>query len=422
MNTAGCPMLRATYLAALVVASACISVERTAPEISRWLHCEECSDGEREAVRALGASAVPELRRALLEGPRAAERNAMTEQYRSAHRTVPDPSRAESDYVGTLLEAYVATYQGRAVVGLADIGGSAARQALEEALARPSTFRRDVLDAARVAIGSFEAERFNLRAAPENVAFGDTLTLSRPAGPRFTSAETISVESAIYPDSLVRVLTGPDSLRFVVTALPGERVLAVKDPSNVQDSSLAIITVRTLSDANDRHLGSCASLSCLVDSAPRLVGDSGRATQFLSLWRARSSSDTVDVFRITPSQVVSVAVFLDWRPSGQLDLVWERCSDGNRLRTVGGLLLSPSPGRLPTPALPAVGMVQTDSGPGIRAALATLPAGCFLLKVMLTSPQAAVIAARLHIYSVRGAAGIRPEDLPSLHRRIDIPE
>ena len=395
-------MLLAVCGAYLMMSAACRREQAAAPDIERWLHCEECLDGEREAVRALGAAGIPELRRALLDGPRRAERDAMVQQYRSAHRSIPDPSSLESDYIGTLLEGYVASYQSRAIVGLADIGGPEARQALEEALARPSGFRSDVVDALRVAIALFEADRFTLSATPERVAFGDTLTISRPAGPRLDAFEAINIQSAIYPDSLVRVPGAGDSQRLIVTALPGERIVSVKNPADASDSSLAIIAVWTLSDANDRLLGECASFRCLADSAPQLVGDSGSATQFLSLWRTQGTSDTMDAFRVFPSQMVSVVASLDWRPAGQLDLVWERCSDGTRLPSI--------PPRTPPP--PIGSAAQVESGPGSRRSWITLPArNCYLLKVLLLSGQDGVVGARLNIESAPGA-DLPPPDRP----------
>lgn len=119
--------------------------------LEMWLECTECDRGELKAVATLGALAVPSLITTLKKGPSQAKREIMrlrlmrsykqlTEYEDSPH--VLTSTESEADYIAHYSENYVAQYQIRAAIALAEIGGPAARHALEEAQTAP--LRKDV--------------------------------------------------------------------------------------------------------------------------------------------------------------------------------------------------------------------------------------------------------------------------------------
>ncbi|HWN11155.1 MAG TPA: hypothetical protein VNO50_18090 [Pyrinomonadaceae bacterium] len=115
---------------------------QTRRTIVTYLECEECEEGELEAVVKLGESAVPTLAATLLEGPSPANREILRRQLLDTYRKLKEyekthpkakTSQGEEEYVKTYAENYVALYQTRAARALGAIGGPNARKALEEA-------------------------------------------------------------------------------------------------------------------------------------------------------------------------------------------------------------------------------------------------------------------------------------------------
>jgi hypothetical protein len=110
--------------------------------IVTYLECEECMDGESEAVVKLGRKAVPTLAAALSEGPSNVQlellRRHITTTYRKLKEyelTHPEtrPLQSEEFYVKLYTNNYVALHQSRAAMALGAIGGAEAKRALEEA-------------------------------------------------------------------------------------------------------------------------------------------------------------------------------------------------------------------------------------------------------------------------------------------------
>src|SRR5262245_10566569 len=106
--------------------------------IARWLECEECSDGELNAVVSLAQKAVPTLAATLRSGPSLASR-----QQRQLHlEQTYDQLRAQGlatnyskpAYVQAYLANYEALYRIRSAQALGAIGGAQAKQALQTAL------------------------------------------------------------------------------------------------------------------------------------------------------------------------------------------------------------------------------------------------------------------------------------------------
>ena len=114
--------------------------------IVNYMECEECDDGELQAVVKLGALAIPTLAASLREGPSPSQiemlRRNLIRTYRELKAyelTHPDAvvPGTEEQYVKTYLSNYVALYQVRAATALGKIGGPEARRALQEASVAP---------------------------------------------------------------------------------------------------------------------------------------------------------------------------------------------------------------------------------------------------------------------------------------------
>lgn len=116
-----------------------------------WLDCGECSEGEQEAVVALGEAAVPSLVASLHDGPSPARREQLRRHLEESHARLKERSRTGTEtYVQRYTENLVALHRVRAATALGVIGGPASRQALEDALAEPN--RDDVKQSIRAAL------------------------------------------------------------------------------------------------------------------------------------------------------------------------------------------------------------------------------------------------------------------------------
>lgn len=116
-----------------------------------WLECEECVDGELEAVVKLGDAIVPSLASTLQRGPTPEQlelvRRQLSDNYDALTvyaKTHPDARvpMTKDEYVRTYLDNYVALYRVRSAQALSRIGGADARKALEQA--RDAGYREDV--------------------------------------------------------------------------------------------------------------------------------------------------------------------------------------------------------------------------------------------------------------------------------------
>ena len=129
--------------------------------IVAWLECEECTDGELEAVVKLGVVAVPSLAASLREGPSPASRELLRrhlitsyqklKKYEATHPEAKVPM-GQAEYVKTYMDNYLALYQVRAATALAAIGGSDAKRALEKALKAPvrNDVRAAIIDSLKI--------------------------------------------------------------------------------------------------------------------------------------------------------------------------------------------------------------------------------------------------------------------------------
>jgi hypothetical protein len=138
---------RVLVLAGLVATlSACHPTPGEKENVRRWLLCEECNEGELEAVVPLGDRVTGMLRDALLQGPSATHRKHIQRQARERFDRLSSPTLVTAaSYVNHYDSNYIANYQAHAAIALGRIGTADARAALAEALQRDSSFRYDVL-------------------------------------------------------------------------------------------------------------------------------------------------------------------------------------------------------------------------------------------------------------------------------------
>jgi hypothetical protein len=131
--------------------------------IINYLECDECEEGELEAVVKQGPAVVSSLVATLLEGPSRANLETLRRQlitnYRELkeyERTHPDSKvpGTEEQYVKTFTENYIALYRVRAATALGAIGGPEARRALEEASRK--SLRTDVQAAVNASLAKIK--------------------------------------------------------------------------------------------------------------------------------------------------------------------------------------------------------------------------------------------------------------------------
>ena len=123
-------------------------IMRTAIE---WLECEECEDGELEAVKKEGEMIVPTLAAALERGPSGASLEILRLQlekrydklvtYSKTHPNVK-MSQSKKEFVSHYMDNYIALYHIRAIMGLSAIGGNDASAAISKA--KNGKYRDDV--------------------------------------------------------------------------------------------------------------------------------------------------------------------------------------------------------------------------------------------------------------------------------------
>lgn len=130
--------------------------------VAAWLECEECEEGQLEAVKKLGSSAVPTLGATLERGPSAASRSRVRRHLEDSYGKIAEYVKknpeeklevSQEEYVKIYLENYAANYRVRSAQALAAIGGDEARKLLSAAAVKKSS-REDVQAAIEAAAKS----------------------------------------------------------------------------------------------------------------------------------------------------------------------------------------------------------------------------------------------------------------------------
>jgi len=108
-----------------------------------YLECEECTEGQLEAVVKLGETIVPSLAASLHAGPSPASLEVLRDHLETNYDRLQKYGRThrearlemgKGEYVRTYTENFVALYQVRAATALGAIGGRKAEEALKKSL------------------------------------------------------------------------------------------------------------------------------------------------------------------------------------------------------------------------------------------------------------------------------------------------
>jgi hypothetical protein len=379
------PLILGVLAANSAFVAGCGPSERDRQTIEAWLACEECYDGQRANVRAIGQGAVPALERILRDGPSRGDRRQVRRKFQSIYAAVGQRARVgRKQYVDELEQGFIASYQKRAAISLGDIGGDRARRVLRRALEPRSvgSYRADVVQVIKLASVSLDPARFRGTVIPTIPGFGDTVVLRSPANEPFFADAAAGVDGSPYSPSEIRLFVERGRLGFAAVASSGAHILTLQNGKNQREARLII---RTLLDATDRRMTSCTDFACQIDSAPRLAGRTGSLVgprtpalvTFLSLWRTPSTSDTLDVFKFETLRPLPIRAEVDWRQKGDVDLRWVNCSTGAVVGDTSG---------------------QSRANPE-RTSVVIPGRDCWALLVVLVSSDTVPIMARLRLTS-----------------------
>ena len=301
--------------------------DREKEAIRRWVHCDECTGGEREAVRALGNRAVPRLKELLRDGPdddwTANMEAKFTTVYVAAVGTAPGSAPiAPAVYVRRALDNYKANVQKRAAMSLRDIGTQESLNALSGA--GTAVMRADV--ATMIGAPATAADSFPGSVEPLSIWIGDTIKVRPNPYEPFTGDERGSLDGAPFLRDTLHLSGNTAEFRFLA-GRPGRRILTVRNVGNSADSQQTRVLVESSSDANDRLTTSCTDNACLTTRAPRYRAVTSPIKAVFSLWRTMPRPDTLDLITLRPTNPLHVTAAVNWTPSrANVDLRWVECA------------------------------------------------------------------------------------------------
>lgn len=364
----------ASLLACLALVG-CLSPDESR-QVDAWLTCEDCLEGERDSLRAIGWRAIPYLGRAL-RGLPDAERENLRLQFGASYDRLSAAVRAglsRPTYQDRFLAAADAGYRRQAAEGLAEVGsgGSVRRAASRWYLSRslewsgaadtlPDVARRAVHDAR----ARLDYPPFGGALRDSTVAAFDTVVVLRGAGPPWDGDEDVMIPGARFADGIsapfsdgLVVRRSGDSLMMIAAAEPGRYALVVGNLGHApqrlsQRVPLAVTSLRyvghTMAGADPLQLG--------VDTV-----------RFFAL----RPTAAADHFRLEPAVATNVMVTLDWAGAAPLALALIGCLTGDTLAA----------------APPAMSP---------RALAAALLPGCWYIGVRGVVPPGRVTVARLRV-------------------------
>ena len=329
------------FAVATLLLSACKLSKDEFQTLDSWLTCDDCDSGERAAVEAMGWKAISRLKASLVRP--AAQREAVMkakfgQSYDQALMQARVPGLARKEYVDFRTANYVANYQKRAAMSLADIGsigflhGWNARRALDQAIADSAGrgYRSDVMQVVHFARATLDGPPFSGAVSPFRVSYADVIKVVAPGGQPFNGDERGVVEGGVFPPDDIPSEVVADTLLFRAVADEGPHIVTVRNVGSGSKSAYTAVLMTSVIDQNDRATSVCPplNLQCAVDSAPPIIVGRGKTfTAFLSLWGG-VGGDTLDYFRIrnTDANSVPFTARLNWRGTGNLDLSWRRCA------------------------------------------------------------------------------------------------
>lgn len=334
-----------TALATIALfAPGCRPSEREYETLDAWLLCDDCEDGEREAVREIGDKLVHTLDQAL-QSPtpqRIANKEA---QFRQVYRTLSPPplGLSESAYVAELRSNYIARYQQRAALSLGDIGGSRAitalRKARDSAVVR--AYRPDVVAVIESVLALKESDTFAGTVNPRTPRFADTVQVGQGTGLAWNGDESVRLLGSPFADSVV-IARSPNSLTFVAAALPGYTAVVIRGlgPNSSVSQVAPLQIVPPPYRANP------------PGSAPELTGYPFPQIRYLALPSA--PKDSGDHFRFEPAVSRPITASVTGADVRGGTVSWLVCS------TLGGLPVV-------APAKLAGRVVDENGGPVVGA-------------------------------------------------------
>jgi hypothetical protein len=233
--------------ALLIITLGCGPTDAERRVVTRWLTCDECTDGERDSVQAASDAVVPLLEAALDTVPTALE-DARERDLLETWGTIPQPSLSESDFVAFFLRNARATTQRRAAVALGDRGEIsillAARQSHQLGFIQ---YEEDVLSELEYAIASADSTAFTGLGPPASLEV-QPQTMSIYRGEiDYAIAVVRDANGTELPNQIV-VWTTADANIADRTEEPPRRVL-ISATGNGTTQVTASIALTTLSDA-----------------------------------------------------------------------------------------------------------------------------------------------------------------------------
>lgn len=296
----------------VLVLVGCRPSDREYATLDAWLLCDDCSNGERAAVQAIGSRLTRTLDQAV-RGPTPGRVANKVAQFTQAYASLPSPAVTESAYVATARSNYIARYQQRAALSLGDIGTRRAVQALERAADSAVTreYRDDVVDVIETVLALVRTGPFGGAISPALVRFGDTVIVRRGSGPGWNGNENVLLRGAPIADSVIVTRWGTDSLSFVVAASMGDRAVSITGLGASEDTESVLL-----------HVVAPGYRSHTPASAPVVTAEPFPQVHYLEL--PSRFGDSTDFFRFEPPTALMVTAHVAGR-SG-VSLRWFNCS------------------------------------------------------------------------------------------------
>jgi hypothetical protein len=293
--------------------------------------CDECSAGERDSVGTLGDNAVANLASAL-RGPPPDRFEAARQRILSSYAPVPGTAITQDEFVGRLLERYVAQYQSRAALGLASIHTRAARQALARALdsAAIRNYRADVVRTIESARAQASFQAFSGSLSDSSVPFGAEVWVRRGPGPAWNGNESVFLNGAPFPDSLLLEHLG-DSLRFVAIGLTGRYFVSIGGLGQPADTMIATLRIDRI-PPTVRSLATADTTTVLAQLP---------MTQYLAFGVAAGRIDTAhhQYFRFSQAATRRVTAIAETPGLRAPDVSWLRCTPAAPLIGLGPVVV-----------------------------------------------------------------------------------
>ena len=372
-----------------LLVGACDSEPDLSP-VELWLSCEECDNGERAAVVALGDDAVAALDVAL-RGPSPEQRRNISAQTLQGLALGGVGVGPDSAVAHGFDRNFVATRQQRAAIALGDIGTPRAlavlRQARNDADARQ--YRLDVIRVieSALAVGQHLPFQGAMSVAipgevgrggrgrgygPQNRAgWGDTVLIfankADTAG-QWDGDETVTLHGGPFPTEVLVDRMEDSVVRFIAFAEPGAYSVEVgqlgREDAKSQASPLIVMPTRP------------PVRVFAPGPAGRRPVDPATLPQTFRVILSSATDALTDHFEFRPSATVRIHANAEWRQSFQTaSLRWLACGGGfvSVADTIHGIIVNQQDGPVSGARVQALGRSAATNAAGYFAL--ALPTG-----------------------------------------------